>query len=128
MDRIRKRGQDQSYTYQRRYMGPYHPGNAFRQSRKVSLNSLQYATLAKNESNPCYRPVHFKRKNFEWNSYYFNIDTFDYIKDHPGAILLRFQLDAELNPNEIVPPWIRVIRNVRDEKEFNMNCIAYRDY
>ena len=109
-------------------MSAYHPEHAFRESRKISLNSLQYATLATNEADACYRPVHFKRKNFEWNSYYFNIDTFDNIKGHPGAILLRFQLDTELNPLEIIPPWIRVLRNVREEKEFNMASIAYRDY
>ena len=42
--------------------------------------------------------------------------------------MLRFQLDSDLNPVEIIPPWIRVIRNVRAEKEFNMGTIAYRDY
>ena len=47
-DRIRKRGQDNSFTYQRRFVGPYHPGNTFREVKLVSLNSLQYATLAEN--------------------------------------------------------------------------------
>lgn len=47
-DRIRKRGQDNSYTYQRRHVGPYHADSQFREVRKVPLNSLQYATLAEN--------------------------------------------------------------------------------
>ena len=45
-------------------MGPYHPKSSFREARKTTLNSLQYATLAENEADPCYRPVNYKRKNF----------------------------------------------------------------
>lgn len=44
-DKIKKRGQDNSYTYQRKFVGPYNPQGEFREVVRVSLNSLQYATL-----------------------------------------------------------------------------------
>jgi len=73
-DKIKKRGQDNSYTYQRKYVGHYHSDNKFREVMRVSLNSLQYATLAEQEKDFRYRPVHIKRINFSLNGYYFAID------------------------------------------------------
>jgi hypothetical protein len=84
--------------------------------------------LSENKADPCYRPVNYKRKHFEWYSYYFSIDSMDYIRGHQGALLLRFSADIELDPLEIIPPWITVIRNVRNERDFNMGQIALRDY
>lgn len=65
-DKIKKRGQDNSFTYQRKFVGPYKPEHKFREVIRISLNSLQYATLAEKESDPIYRPVHIQRTNFQW--------------------------------------------------------------
>lgn len=29
---------------------------------------------------------------------------------------------------DIIPPWIRVVENVRTNKDFNLSRIAYREY
>jgi len=73
-DKIKKRGQDNSYTYQRKFVGPYNPNDKFREVVRVSLNSLQYATLHQEQINPEFRPIHLKRRNFQWNATYFSLD------------------------------------------------------
>lgn len=89
-DKIKKRGQDNSYTYQRKYVGRYSTDEKFREVVRVSLNSLQYATLAEQEKDINYRPVHIKRINFSVNGYYFAIDEIDNVKGYPKAHFLRF--------------------------------------
>lgn len=89
-DKIKKRGQDNSYTYQRKFVGLYDPSERYREVVRTSLNSLQYATLSENEADPYFRPIHIKRINFTWNNTYFSLDQHDYIKDNKGCILLRF--------------------------------------
>jgi hypothetical protein len=42
--------------------------------------------------------------------------------------VLRFEADKERDPLEIIPPWIRVIDDVRTNKDFNLSRIAYRDF
>jgi hypothetical protein len=89
-DKIKKRGQDNSFTYQRKYVGRYSSDNQFREVVRVSLNSLQYATLANQEKDVKYRPVNIKRISFSANGYYFAIDKIDHVKGYPNAYLLRF--------------------------------------
>lgn len=81
-DKIKKRGQDNSYTYQRKFVGPYDPQQPFREVLRVSLNSLQFATLNEQQAHPDFRPVHIKRVNFEWQGTYFSLDQYDHIPNH----------------------------------------------
>lgn len=71
-------------------MGPFKPESPYREVVRVQLNSLQYATLAENEADPAYRPVHIKRSSFSIEGFYFSLDKVDYIKNYKGAVLLRF--------------------------------------
>jgi len=71
-------------------VGRYLPEQSFREVVRVSLNSLQYATLQSEEADPLYRPIRIKRINFEWQSTYFAIDEHDHIENYPHAKLLRF--------------------------------------
>jgi hypothetical protein len=126
--KIKKRGQDNSFTYQKKYVSHYNPQSLFREVVRVQLNSLQYATLAENEVDSKFRPVHIKRFSFSVEGFYFSIDQIDFIKNHKGALVLRFEADKERDPLEIIPPWIRVIDDVRTNKDFNLSKIAYRDF
>ena len=56
------------------------------------------------------------------------MDKVDYIKGYKDVVILRFEADIDLDPLEMIPPWVKVIRNVREERTFNMSSIAYRDY
>lgn len=127
-DKIKKRGQDNSFTYQRKYVGRYSEDRKFREVVRVSLNSLQYATLAQQEKDAHYRPVHMKRTNFSVNGYYFAIDEIDHVKGYPKARFLRFEADFDRDISSIVPEWITVLKDVRTEPEFNLSRIAFMEY
>ena len=109
-------------------MGHYSPDNQFREVVRVSLNSLQYATLAEQEKDVKYRPVHIKRVNFSVNGYYFAIDEIDHVKGYPKARFLRFEADYERDIADVVPDWIRVVKDVRREPQFKLSTIAFMDY
>ena len=89
-DKIKKRGQDKSFTYQRKFVGPYSPLDEFREVVRASMNSLQYETLSEEMADPFYKPIRIKRVNFTYNNVYFSLDRHDYIRDYNNAILLRF--------------------------------------
>ena len=89
-DKIKKRSQDKSFTYQRKFVGPYNPHNEFREVVRVSINSLQYETLSQQTADPFYKPIKIKRVNFAYKNVYFSLDRHEYIKDYNEAILLRF--------------------------------------
>jgi len=95
---------------------------------RVSLNSLQYATLAEQEKDVKYRPVHIKRINFSVNGYYFAIDEIDHVKGYPKARFLRFEADYERDIADVVPDWIRVAKDVRCDPQFKLSTIAFMDY
>jgi hypothetical protein len=94
-------------------VGPYNPNDEFREVVRTSLNSLQYATLTQEQADPVYRPIKIKRVNFSWNNAYFSIDQHDYIKDFKDALMLRFEAGVGRDPEPIIPPWIRIIQDVR---------------
>jgi hypothetical protein len=56
------------------------------------------------------------------------VDQIDYIKNHHGALLLRFEADRERDVANVIPDWIKVIGDVRKEPEFNLSRIAYQEY
>jgi len=88
------------------------------------MNSLQYATLHQEQINPDFRPIHIKRRNFQWNATYFSLDEHDYIKGNKNAVILRFEAGKERDVKDIIPDWIKVIRDVRGVKEFQLSSIA----
>ena len=123
-DKIKRRGQDNSFTYQRKYVGKYNPEDEFREVVRTSINSLQYATLHHEESDPNFRPIRIKRVNFSWNNTYFSLDRHDYIKDHKDALLLRFEAGQGRDPLPIIPPWIMPGTDVREDPKFTLRSIA----
>jgi hypothetical protein len=91
---------------------------------RTTLNSLQYATLHNEMADPLYRPIQIKRLNFSWNNTYFSLDRHDFIKDYKDALLLRFEAGASRDPEPIIPSWIRVVRDVRNDDQFALSSIA----
>jgi hypothetical protein len=50
------------------------------------------------------------------------------VKGYPKARFLRFEADYERDIADVVPEWIRVMKDVRCEPQFKLSTIAFMDY
>ena len=105
----------------RKFVGPYFPSQPFREVVRVSLNSLQYVTLLEEQADTSYKVVQTKRLNFSWMSHYFSLDEHEGL---PNQFLLRFELTRGADYTDILPPWLKVIRDVREEPAFKLSHIS----
>ena len=68
-DKLKKRGSNNSFTYQRKFRCVKNDDNYSQEIRKP-LTSLQYVTLKEEKMDPSFETVYRKRMNFVYNNLY----------------------------------------------------------
>lgn len=94
-DKIKRRGQNNSYTYQRKYRTKKNQNGDYIQEIRKPLTSLQYVTLKEQSLDPNFNVVTRKRANFVYNNISFAIDIYDEIAGEKNVHLLRFNSMTE---------------------------------
>lgn len=67
--------------------------------------------------------VHRKRVHFAYNNLSYAIDIYDEVKGEKNVHLLRFNSETKESAGQI-PDFIKVIRNVKKDKNYNLREIA----
>lgn len=121
---MKKRGQNNSYTYQRKYRSKENQDGDFLQEIRKPLTSLQYVTLREERADPKYRVVNRQRYTFVYNNLPYTIDVYDNIYDRPKTYILRFANLHGVEGNTLVPDFLKVERDVRQDKNYSLKTIA----
>jgi hypothetical protein len=104
-DKIKKRGQNNSYTYQRKYRGNKNEQGEFLQEIRKPLTSLQYVMLREQQADSKYVPVNRQRINFVYSNLSYAIDVYDNVLGQEKVYLLRFATNKG-ETKDLVPPFI----------------------
>ena len=75
-DKIKKRGQNNSYTYQRKYRSKANEVGDYPQEIRKPLTSLQYVMLREEQADPSYKVVNRQRYVFVHESLPYSIDVY----------------------------------------------------
>jgi len=120
--RIRKRGQNGSYTYFHTTKKTIGPGHRIEEERQISPR--EYAGFLAS-ADPDLHPINKTRTCFLWNSQYYELDHF--IAPCPGLILLEAEIET-LSQAVAIPPWIDVEREVTTESEYSNYSLAKKKF
>jgi hypothetical protein len=122
-DKIKRRGQNNSYTYQRKYRTKKNLNGDYVQEIRKPLTSLQYVTLKEQSLDHNFEVIKRRRAHFVYNNISFSIDIYDEINGEKNVHLLRFNSQTE-QPEALIPEFVELIRNVKKDKVFSLREIA----
>jgi CYTH domain-containing protein len=120
--RVRRRGQQASYTYTHTIKRPHGEGQRIRSDKQIT--GREYLTLL-SQADPSRCPIRKRRRCFLWNQHYFELDT--YVEPRPGLRILEAEVE-ELSRPLALPPFIEVEREVTGEEAYTNNSLARRDH
>lgn len=119
-ERVRKRTDADGSTYyytRKRYIAP---GNRVEVERMIT--ELEYRELLERK-DPRLHVIHKRRICFFWKHRHFELDIFDAPDQAKSLILLETEYADQIETPEL-PPFVRVIRKVTDEKRYTNAVIA----
>ena len=116
-ERIRRRGEDGHYAYFRTRKKKISPLIRIEEEERIAAG--EYEAL-KSRADPKRQEICKTRYCLVWENQYFEIDVFPFWTDQA---LMEIELLDENQP-VILPPFIRVIREVTDEKEYSNSALA----
>lgn len=116
--RIRKRGQDNSFTYTHTVKYPVRLGTNIEVEKIIS--GKEYLNLSK-QQDPSTSIVKKTRICFLWKNQYFELDIFG--QPHQGLMILEAELDNESDNIEL-PPFIEIKEEVTDKVQYQNNNLA----
>ncbi|MBI3273865.1 MAG: AAA family ATPase [Candidatus Colwellbacteria bacterium] len=119
--RIRKGGQNGSYTYYICEKREVKPGVRMEEGKKI--NDIAYSHYALNERAPKKDIIRKTRYYFLWKGQYFELDIFKEPKRLKGTALLEIELENE-NDSVSLPPFLEVIREITDDPKFTNYALA----
>lgn len=123
-DKIKKRGQNNSYTYQRKYRGKQNETGDYVQEIRKPLTSLQYVMLREEKADKNYRVINRQRYSFVHNDLPYAIDVYDNIYGKPKTFILRFANKKEVDPRSLIPDFITAHEDVRQDPRYTLRNIA----
>lgn len=116
--RVRKRGQNGTYTYTHTVKKHISPGKNVEVERTISGREyLSYLSCQKQNSVV----VRKKRTCFLWENQYFELDRFESPID--GLLLLEAEIESD-DEEVKLPPFIKIVREVTSEGDFSNAKIA----
>lgn len=118
--RIRKRGQNGSYTYFYTLKKTISPGHRIEEEHQISPR--EYASYLAS-ADPSMQTIVKTRTCFLWNSQYYELDKF--ISPCAGLILLEAELES-LHQTVAIPPGITIERDVTLEDAYTNTALARR--
>ena len=120
--RLRKRGQNGHFIYFLTRKRTLHGNSRLENERQItSLEYVQYLAQA----DPSRTTIHKRRTCFVWENRYFELYTF--VNPALPFSLLEIE-DAEHHEDIQFPPFIKVVEDVTDNKEFYNSNLARRRY
>jgi hypothetical protein len=122
-DKIKRRGQNNAYTYQRKYRTKKNQNGDYVQEIRKPLTSLQYVTLKEQSLDSNYNVIQRKRANFVYNNISFAIDIYENINGEKNVYLLRFNSQVE-KPETLIPEFIEWVKDVKKDKAFSLKEIS----
>jgi hypothetical protein len=87
---LKKRGQNNSFTYQRKYRSKENNEGDFLQEIRKPLTSLQYVSLREERADSKFKVVNRQRFTFVYNDLPYTVDVYDNIYGRPKTYILRF--------------------------------------
>jgi len=123
-DKIKKRGQNNSFTYQRKYRSKENKEGDYLQEIRKPLTSLQYVTLREERTDPKYKVINRQRFTFVYNDLPYTIDVYDNLYERPKTYILRFANLQGVSGDSLIPGFLRVEREVRQDKKYSLRTIA----
>jgi CYTH domain-containing protein/thymidylate kinase len=116
--RLRKRGQNGHYVYFLTAKRTLEGNSRIETERQITPS--EYLSLLA-QADPDRVTIHKRRKCFVWQNQYFEIDSFI----NPALPFSLLEIEDVKNHEEInFPPFIRVLEDVTDNKEFYNNNLA----
>lgn len=122
-DKIKRRGQNNSYTYQRKYRTTKNQNGDYVQEIRKPLTSLQYVTLKEQSLDPNFNVIQRKRAHFAYNNISFVIDIYDEINGEKNVHLLRFNSQTD-KPETLIPDFIEFVKDVKKDKTYSLREIS----
>ena len=123
-DKIKKRGQNNSYTYQRKYRSKQNQEGDYPQEIRKPLTSLQYVMLREERADPKYRVVNRFRSVFVWQDVFYSVDVYNDIMGQDKVYILRFGNNEQKDAQSMLPNFITVEKDVRSDPKFSLRSIA----
>lgn len=105
-DRIKRRGQNNNYTYQRKQRAAKNQEGDYTQEVRTPLSALQYVHLKEEKADKKYKPIHLERTHFIIGSTHFSIDTWQGLYGQEETYILRFANPDKAEARSLVPEWI----------------------
>lgn len=122
-DKIKKRGMNNSFTYQRKYRTKKNEKGDYAQEIRKPLTSLQYVMLKEQSLDSKFNSVKRERINFVHNNHSFAIDVYNDVNGVDKIYLLRFTSKGQ-NPKEHIPEFIEFLEDVKQNKKYSLKEIA----
>jgi CYTH domain-containing protein len=119
--RVRRRGQQGSYTYTHTLKRPIAAGQRVEVQRQVT--GREYLALLA-QADPARQPIRKRRRVFLWANQYFEWDIFE--DPRPGLEILEVEVDSLGSPIEL-PPFLAVEREVTGDEQYANQRIALRE-
>ena len=123
-DKLKKRGQNNSYTYQRKYRSRQNEKGDYSQEIRKPLTSLQYVMLRESHTDPAYKVVNRIRQHFVHKEHSYNIDVYDDIYGQDKTYILRFDNPDNHSLEQILPDWIKIVKDVKMDPKYSLKNIA----
>lgn len=126
-DKIKRRGQNNSYTYQRKYRTTKNQNGDYVQEIRKPLTSLQYVTLKEQSLDNKFNVIQRKRAQFVYNNISFAIDIFDEVNGEKNVHLLRFNSQND-QPQNLIPEFLELVKNVKKDKNYSLREISRKQW
>lgn len=123
-DKIKKRGQNNSFTYQRKYRGRQNETGDYVQEIRKPLTSLQYVMLREEKADKGYHVVNRQRYSFVYNDHPYSIDVYENIYGRPKTYILRFSNNKQVDGRTLIPDFITAHEDVRQDPRYSLSAIA----
>lgn len=117
--RVRQRGCDGSYTYFYTEKQSIDKNGLCRSEEERKISKDEYLTLLM-ESDTELHQIRKDRYCFEYNNQYFELDVYPFWWNHA---ILEIEL-TEITTEVDLPEFLKVIKNVTDDKRFKNNSLA----
>lgn len=123
-DKIKKRGQNNSYTYQRKYRSKANKEGDYPQEIRKPLTSLQYVMLREERADPKHNVINRIRHVFVDRDLPYSIDVYNNILGKEKVHILRFSNNEGKDPLALIPDFIKVEKDVRSDPQYSLGSIA----
>lgn len=123
-DKLKKRGQNNSFTYQRKYRSCQDKNGDYCQEIRKPLTSMQYVLLKEQRSDKNYRAIVRQRYHFIYNDLPYSIDVYDNILGNDKTYILRFANLTGQEGRSFIPTFLIAKEDVRLDVRYTLHNIA----